>query len=974
MPLANRLLHGVTLGLALLCGLAAPGPDPVRAQQIAPPGTGLSSGGLFGAEAKAAHFRVRPEVVNPDLPAFTATVEELGNGSDLTSGGGGFEPIIFRDMIIAEADSPDSILADPNVISHFDSWPEGAFDGAEIEVLRIVSGAFKTVREDRVAEGGYHASGWLPVLPSDRIIPADQTRYLLSWEGYNRLNGPWYYTVRAVDDAGRLSPPAKAVEIQPPAKPKPVGEKQTLIKTSASNDAADLRAPGNLSGRITISQTLMLSWDPVPGAKGYMIQRSDLPPERHTGYGIRLAGQGEPIRKGDMVILRKKFMLPPRAQVVTNRIWNTDYARSTFGNPLLPGLANEGGGLSRLVPHPADTPVPDPGETYLEIRLNDGKSFTLGKYNHGGTNQDFYPVLDPGKTYRFEVWLRGDGNITATFRLDGPLENTPGQPVQARIAAGWNKYAFDLKVPRTYSHPNTGRMLLTLSGRGQVDVDNLRIYRTDAPFMDLLPEDRLALRSSDMSALRTHMFVRTGTATYDLAQLTDPAGVPMRSHGNSLPQVLGITASVGMEPWLQIEPHFSRAEWLGLAEYLAAPFDPAKDDPKALPWAAKRVAQGRAAPWIDAFPKIYLELGNETWNQLFRPWVFPAMTDGAMLRWTRYGPGEVYGLYQEHVLSILRESPWWDRLAPKLAPVIGGWGAGEYGIKALKASPGSNILTNVSYIGGWDSGEGAVRNTPEGFSSVMVFTPQSTVGNAKFYRRLIREQLPDRTITTGTYESGPGYALNGLNGQGVSPEQQRAQELVMKSAAAGAATLDSFLARAQAGDRIQNYFTFGRGEYWTSHASWFRGGQAYPAWDWLALYNRIGRGDLLAVDTVDVPGQDLPKMGWRKEMTDAPMAAAYASRRGNSLIVTVVSRAVPDVPAGNSGRMSVQVDLPITAAKAVTMYHATGDFTAQNTDGQQTRIEREALGVPEDVATLTIPDMPPASARIYVYDGATFAP
>ena len=61
--------------------------------------------------------------------------------------------------------------------------------------------------------------------------------------------------------------------------------------------------------------------------------------------------------------------------------------------------------------------------------------------------------------------------------------------------------------------------------------------------------------------------------------------------------------------------------------------------------------------------------------------------------------------------------------------------------------------------------------------------------------------------------------MNGLNNARVSEAEHRAQEQVMKSLAAGTATLDAFLARAYLGFELQNFFTFGRGELWTSHAS-----------------------------------------------------------------------------------------------------------------------------------------------------------
>lgn len=71
--------------------------------------------------------------------------------------------------------------------------------------------------------------------------------------------------------------------------------------------------------------------------------------------------------------------------------------------------------------------------------------------------------------------------------------------------------------------------------------------------------------------------------------------------------------------------------------------------------------------------------------------------------------------------------------------------------------------------------------------------------------------------------------------------------------------------------------------------------------------------------------------------------------------------------------MSVEVDLPITGANRLTRYSATGNFMSENTVSQQTRIVSEALPVPADPGRLVIPDMAPASAEIYVFDGVTAA-
>ena len=106
------------------------------------------------------------------------------------------------------------------------------------------------------------------------------------------------------------------------------------------------------------------------------------------------------------------------------------------------------------------------------------------------------------------------------------------------------------------------------------------------------------------------------------------------------------------------------------------------------------------------------------------------------------------------------------------------------------------------------------------------------------------------------------------------------------------------------------------------------------------------------VETDTVPTHDLPEFRRRKGLANAPMAAAYALRRGTDLVVVVISREVPGLSSGLEGDISVRVDLPITAAQRLIRYHATGDFRAENTAAPQSRIVSEAVTVPQEPGRL----------------------
>ncbi len=925
-----------------------------------------------------AHFVVTDTVVNPDLQPFTATIGAVGNGHRL-SVDSGFEPQVFRTMMQATASAPDRIVAPPSAMSQYDSWRTGALDGSEVEVLRIVNGAFRSVRTDHIATGGHQASGWLSVIPRDRVVTQASPRFHFTWEPWNRPDVPYYFTVRAVDRNGRLSPKARFVTVQAPdALPRQKPEvSNSLTNLKVLETQGEISAPTGLSAILTEQGTVRLNWDPVEGAQGYIVYRSDTPPSEHSGYFLALEGSGTAIEAGDLVVIRTRFLGAERGKRLTNRVWNDNAAARPFRHRLIGWSDDPGNGSWRLVPHEDQTRVSEPGETHLRLSLAEGENVTLGSYNHSGLDQSYYEVLEPGRSYRFEVWMRGSSARPITFSLAGLYgsEKARIDPIRFSISREWKQYSGTFKVPAVHPSKQAGKMQLLIEGPGVVDVDNFRIFREDAGFLMFLPEDIARLEASGMGALRTHGFIKTGFATYDLTEITNPGGVANTDGGNTLPQTLAETARVGMDPWLQIEPHLTRDEWLGLAEYLAAPFDLAKDDPAASPWAAKRSLQGHA-PWVEQFDRVLFEIGNETWNRLFSPWTFPPMTDAATGE--RYSAGAVYGLYQEYVLSILRDSPHWPALAPKLKPVIGGWSGSsgwagfDYGLDASAVSPNTPFMTHAAYNGGWDEKEGPVRPDAKGLSSVLTNVLQTGIIRAERHRTAAARIGTKRgsALFTGTYEAGPGYAMNGLNGAQVTPQEAAQQEIAMKSVAAGTATLDAFLMRAAKGDVLQNFFTYGSGERWTSHARWYKGGQTYPSWDLLALFNNEARGDLLAVETLSAPTINLNASQRREAVSDGPLVTVYATRAKDRLTLFILSRRVPGHPdPDHDGITSVTVDLPISSAKGLTRISQTGDWKSHNVDRQGSSLVAEKVPIPSTLPRLEIPVLPPGETIIYVLDG-----
>ena len=938
-----------------------------------------------------AQFTVTTDVVNADVPAFTATIGAFGNS--FIRGGGGFEPPIYRSRYDAIEDSPDRIIVGPR-IAHYDTLREGFLDGGTVRVYRIVDGTFVVVREETIPQGGFHCSGWQAV-GGDRLVPAGTTRFAFRWDDWNRADVPDYFSVSAVDKNGNESAPAKAVHTTRPKDVK-AAPNNALVRFKPPrrpSESAAPPAPGNLKGALQTDGTFLLTWDAAeaPDLAGYRIHRSDYAPQDQKGFFIQLptkpADPAKHIKAGDFVIVDKKFYSYSRRAYCSNRVWGASQNNRVARPGLVDFYPDEDPAKSwKLAVHEADTPVEDAGETYLKLILKDQAKISLATYNHAGTGQDWYKVLE-AKPYKVDVWLRKDGAGAAPvrFRLTGHFDGTV-EPILFEVGSEWKKFEGTFTIPAVQPGSRPNQMALEFTGPGTFCVDNFRVYRADAKHLDYLPREYASIRESGMMSLRTHGPIKTGTRTYDMEQFTNAGGaIAGVTYQNTLPQELAMMRKAGVRPWLQVELHMSPAEWRGFVEYLAAPYDPAVDTPRTKPWAAKRHAQGQTRPWTEEFDTIYFEISNETWNWMFRPWIFESMTDATTGK--RYARGEVYGLYQEFIRDAMRSSPWWKpaRLDEKIVFMLGGWSGSSYGREAASASPNSRYMTIAAYNGGWDEGEGPPQVNDPSFFNVLAQVNQTAIPRAQ---RHLREMLTIRAkgapgMMLGTYEAGPGYALNGLNNARVTKEQARQQERVMKSLAAGTATLDSFLARAYYGFVIQNFFTMGEGYYWKSHAKWYRGGQAYPSWKLLALFNTEALGDMLRTETRSVPSVDLPKHRRRQAVTDAPLAAVYATRRAGRVNVFVVSRKIANYPVkGDDGYIPVTVHLPFTKVTSIKLHKMAGDPRANNLTSDEAKIETQEIPVSQFSPEFKLSaargaddrGLPPAATFLYVFEGTDAKP
>jgi hypothetical protein len=925
------------------------------------------------AGGETSRFIVTDRIVAMPSPSrLTATVDNtFGAGARFTPFGG-FEPGALRLRLEPQANAPDQVVLSPTEADQYETLREGALDGAEVDVLRIESGAMRLVRHDRVAEGGHMASGWRNLTRKGKLIAPQAHEMTVGWRRWERPDAPIWFSLRAVSASGARSAAADAVASRSPADMADGGTEATWVSFDIPEEegrGAAPAAPRDLRARALADGRIKLSWATPEGAApaGYELLRAYASPEAFKGFGLRLAGDGPPVRKGDMVFVRRLVDSYSRRTFLNDRVWNAGPTRRISPPPHDIWSDEDPDRRALMMPHEPGDPVTEGGRSYLRLELGPSATETIRVYNHASMNQDYYEVLRPG-TYHVSFWIRSVRPGLATFRLRGTHQRDV-RPIRVASGPEWRKVEIEFTI-ETASRDDrgVGAMELIFAGPNRFDIDNFRVHPADVDWMGLSAQERMELSGAGLSALRAHQFVRTGIFTYDLEKLLD------RGAGDgSMPFFLRETAALGLDPWLQVEPHLSDAEWLGLAEWLAGPAGSGE-------WADMRASQGQAAPWTDGFGKIYLEIGNETWNRIFAPWTFPPMQDAASGK--VLATGTVYGLFQERVVELLRGSPHWPALRDKLEFVVGGWNRRDYGRLAAEASPSTDHMTVATYLGGWDEDEPAPTGTPSNFFSILNHVNQAAIPYAEQHAAEVAQigRARGRPLGVGTYEGGPGYVRNGLNGARVTDEERALQERVMKSQAAGVATLDELLAQAERGYGLQNFFLYKKGGYWSSHAWWHEGGQAWPSWKLWSLYDNEGRGDFLEIDTQSVPVADFPKRHLRRAVEDAPLVGVYATRAQDRLNVFVISRRTPGFPdAQDDGCGPVEISLPIRGAASLTVHRMDGPYDAHNIGADRVKIETEALPLPVDPARLALGigtgakacGLPPGSVYLYVYEGVT---
>ena len=581
------------------------------------------------------------------------------------------------------------------------------------------------------------------------------------------------------------------------------------------------------------------------------------------------------------------------------------------------GLGNQAAATKELA---TDVP-PNGGTTSCKITNTNANNIKVGigqYFSNSPLSGEF--SFDPAKTYRFSVWLKQTGIASGTVNLHS---NTTNIDHNFTATNTWQQYTYDVSGVMPVPEGGVVDFLrLTFNGTGTLWIDNFLFYDASQPPFALKPEIIQQIQNYKPYSLRiwsgqtnTDLGTNIGDWTDTELQSSRLWSVnqgPTNGAALKLPTILPLCEDNQIAPYLICSPSFAESDFLGLMEYIYGA--------ATTPLGAKRAAQGHAAPYN--FTKLYLELGNETWNGLFDPWTYDFN-------------GERYGKFAQYAFNVIKTSPYYN--PSKVEFLLGGFFVQPdqfgYGQQAVKTAPDAKQMLLANYIGGFDG-----LNIPA--SPTFADSVQQTA----FYARWITRNLIDEHIATrnamaangqpyqlGIYEAGPGYALPNPS----TPYDLQA-EAIGKSLGCAVANLDAFLYQSEKGFGLQNLFLFTPGFNWSSHTSYSQGYRPHNHFLAMQMRNNYAKGQMITTTITNNPTTFLPLIDdngngvYDGGYGEAPAGnleniASYAFKDGADYSIFVLNRNITQ-------NTPVTINLPAGSGSVngVKLYKLTGNPTGSN--------------------------------------------
>lgn len=867
---------------------------------------------------------------------------------------------------------------------HFSSYANQWLQGGSVDIYRMsrVGQAAPTISHiKRTTCTQFYANAATTsntsINGSQMLGPSEALTFHMYFPGWSAPSATLYFRIGSVNAAGEVAwsdtashtTPSTVNGSDPGAASGLITAPTLQIADDHSDTATGLGAPTG----VTVTPRANASIVDITGNKpanttgvvGYIMRWWPADPDTVPHNDIEVA-DGTGVQVGDIVLIQRDMPLGiTRSEINHPRVWGigahpvTPFERFSSQIPVDPSITLE---------NTEDTN----GRALYRLTLPAGASMKLVCTTFGGSDQSFYSVPSQGATYGVDMEMRrvsGDGDVSFTIPATGGVAAmVPSKTWPLTSSFNLRREAF---TGITYASGSIiGPEWVFNGGTGGTVIEfypgSYWIGRTANGFSrgQLSPDDAAVaaqfVTSDGRTLCRWHNNVKGNPKCYSLEKLIDPEWV------SSQAAHFEFCLETGASPWIQPEwpPLLRPADTLAFAEWLLAPYNPASDTPASKPWAYKRYASGRTAPWIDAFDLLAFEISNEMWTPGGKLAFFGVPIPAG------YNAGEVAGAMNRLVADTLMSSPYWTQaVAAKVRFFPGGWIATNYNEGIAAAMQGvAEAVTINGYIGqGWEELRGGGSGESFSFSAEIVHSRlQITPTQFEDAFSDISATLSPYSARLGGYEWQITTAK--APSSSIPASEVDAQDRAWGCNAMQAAVVDQFCLGITKGVLAPAFFTMTADQYWGTHQAPVRGGGVRAAWQLLGKLNQLGfsraylpeslqtvRADVEDRDGVTV--DNLPQIG--RYRFDGPS--------GKSIIV-LVSRRIPGQGAdvGNTTIASAtsRVLWPLERSYTGTVWTTTGDWQTHNS----------TLATANDIAltstsatfdgTSLVTDLPPGMVQI----------
>jgi hypothetical protein len=810
------------------------------------------------------------------------------------------QPQVYRVQYLTSQSGSDRAYV--GNLNGFDIIADGFWNGATADVYVTTNGVRSLLTSTTVTATKVNLADF--ATGANQMVTA--TSYQWRLENFYRPSVGYWFRVAAINGSGGIGTYSSWVEYTAPAS---IGSSTATNPTLTSithNGTSGLAAPTGVAvaAKSGDTATAEVTWSAVGGASGYVVEFSWQDPTLNASPEyVDLATSGVTVPAGAIVILSK--VMATQTTAWCSRVWGAGASGvAGIGGPTATGIewvAYTGG-------DPAPTGVY--GTHFWRRTLaGSGDVFAGGGdayLIHAGQRQSFYRVLEANKTYKARFIMRANASVAATLTIQGV---TTGDTTVCNLTTSWQ--TFETTFSRTSVHDNTTNyfMTLTVPGAATVEIALYEFFENDLDADDFASD--VKARVSPGMYIRDHILVKPGTVTVSMRNALSPGGQAAR--GGSVHSLLRKCHINECLPWIQLEWHLSESEWQDFVAYMAAPV--ASGHAMAL----MRQAQGQSTPWVDVFPQIIVEFGNEAWNTISGFWetvnfrFTDTVTAGLLTS------GQTFGAHAQGCINAMKQSTWYRQLRAKTLFYGSGWDTSSaFEIDAIASAPDLDGSGYAPYNRGFETSDDGYNLGDNGANFKAIQAYEASLST----RQTRHSGMTNIGANAIVYEAN----LNYDNGDDAT------LEIVLKSRGAGTGHLAGVCVRAAAGLSIENYFTAGSGAAWKSHAAHYQGGGTYMSWGLLKMiWDAVGRSSVRKITLVDPPldgSTELLQAFEFKSVADPSNRVIVAVNR--AIDVSLLDVADPLYNATPSGTYAMSIPTGIASCSGLKYYANVGNFRQHN--------------------------------------------